>query len=137
MAQEFIHIKSKADIDSYLERGYIIVENITSFSLRITLEGADLMPHKWAAMKEWDATIDHWLERNSIRVSQRDANKTKAPKAKKVEEQPEQAVEAPSPEPEPVVEAPSPEPEPVVEEVTPEEPQVIEADNTDEVQENS
>lgn len=137
MAQEFIHLKSRAEADDYLARGYVIVENTTAFAVRLTQEGADLAPRKLAAMKEWDHTIDHWLAKGSIVVMQRDSNKAKA-KNKKTDETPAPA------EPEPAPAEPEPAPaEPTISEDAPSAPEspapeadLSESDITSEVQEN-
>lgn len=48
---EFEDIDNLQDIESYLNRGYSIINNLTSFPIRLWPFEADLYAQKWAAVK--------------------------------------------------------------------------------------
>lgn len=48
---EFEDIENLQDIESYINRGYSIINNLTNFPLRLWPFEADLYAQKWAAVK--------------------------------------------------------------------------------------
>lgn len=48
---EFHDIDNLDEIESYLNRGYSVINNLTSFPIRLVALQADLYAQKWAAVK--------------------------------------------------------------------------------------
>jgi|688.fasta_scaffold126632_3 hypothetical protein len=48
---EFQDIDNQQDIESYLNRGYTVINNLTGFPMRLVPHQADLYAQKWAAVK--------------------------------------------------------------------------------------
>ena len=75
---EFEDIENLQDIESYLNRGYGVINNLTLFPIRLWPFQADLYAGKWAAVKGGEDYLLSLLNEGSISFSRSTLESTAA-----------------------------------------------------------
>lgn len=75
---EFEDIENLQDIESYLNRGYSVINNLTLFPIRLWPFQADLYAQKWAAVKGGEDYLLSLLNEGSISFSRSTLESTAA-----------------------------------------------------------
>ncbi len=91
---EFIDIDGPGEAQSYLDRGYSVINNVSLVPMRLHVFQADLYAGKWAAIKGGEDSLGKFISKGSILLMQATvaaptavasevASEEEAPKAKK------------------------------------------------------